>query len=417
MAVAVSAAPAQADTIGTQTSLILQSNRVVWGLEFNFAMSVSIDATEGTWFIEAGSPTTGTIDLCGGQLPAQTSCFMPPSALPPGEYNLIAIYNGTENFGRSASGLVPLTVIAQQPTSTSLSLLPSTVTFGHEDSEVLQVLATGDTGNPAFGTFTVLLGTAPLSPECTNVPLFNGGNSCRLTASQLQPGTYQLTARFDGSQNFATSTSAPQTLTVVPQQPTTTSLTLSPASVDFGNEQTETLTVTITPATGGTPTGTVTVKAGSTPLCTVTLANATGRCTLTASQLPPGSYPLTATYSGDNTYATSVDTTRTLTVAKEPTTTSLALSADTIAVGAEQAELFTVLVTPATGGIPTGNVTVKAGATALCTIILANGTGNCTLTSTQLARGSYQITATYNGDTTYRSSTSSPSQTLTVTRR
>ena len=46
------------------------------------------------------------------------------------------------------------------------------------------------------------------------------GNSCRLTASQLQPGTYQLTARFDGSRDFASSTSAPQTLTVkVPVRP------------------------------------------------------------------------------------------------------------------------------------------------------------------------------------------------------
>ena len=59
---------------------------------------------------------------------------------------------------------------------------------------------------------------------------------------------------------------------------------------------------------------------------------------------------------------------------------------------------------------------MKAGATAVCTIILTNGTDNCTLTPRQLARGSYQITATYNGDTTYAKSTSPP-QTLTVTRR
>ena len=417
MAAAMTAGPAKADTIGTTTSLTLQSNRVVAGLESNFAMSVDVNATEGSWFIEAGSPTTGTIGLCGGQLPAQTSCAMQPGALPPGNYNLLAIYNGTENFSSSASGLEPLTVVAQQPTSTSLSLSPSTVVFGHEDSEVLQVLASGDTGNPVQGTVTVLLGSAPLSPQCTSMPVLSGGNSCGLTASELQPGTYQLTGRFDGSQNFASSTSPPQTLTVVPQQPTTTSLTLSAPSVPFGNEQTETLTATVTPATSGTPTGKVTVKAGATALCTITLASATGRCTLTGSQLPPGSYPLTATYSGDDTYATSADTTQTLTVAKEPTTTNLALSADTIAVGGEQAELFTVQASPATSGTPTGNVTVKAGATAVCTIILANGTGNCTLTSRQLARGSYQVTATYNGDTTYASSTSSPPQTLTVTRR
>jgi hypothetical protein len=417
MAAAITAGSAKADTSGTTTSLTLQSNRVVAGLESNFSMSVDVNATEGFWSIEAGSPATGTIGLCGGNLPAETSCNMPFNALPPGNYNLIAIYNGTENFGPSASGLEPLTVIAQQPTSTSLTLSPATVIFGHEDAAALQVLATGDTGNPAPGTGTVLLNSAPLDTQCTNIPLFSGGNFCRLGASELQPGTYQLTAQFDGSQNFASSTSLPQMLTVLPQVSTTTSLKLSAPSVPFGNEQTETLTATVTPATSGTPTGNVTVKAGSTTLCTIPLANATGTCTLTGSQLPPGSYPLTATYSGDDTYAASADTTPTLIVAKEPTTTNLALSADTIAVGGEQAELFTVQLTPATSGTPTGNVTVKAGATAVCTIILANGTGNCTLTSRQLARGTYQVTAVYNGDTTFASSTSSPPQTLTVTRR
>jgi hypothetical protein len=53
----------------------------------------------------------------------------------------------------------------------------------------------------------------------------------------------------------------------------------------------------------------------------------------------------------------------------------------------------------------------------VCTIILANGTGNCTLTPTQLRRGTYQITATYNGDPTYAVSTSTPPQTLNVVAR
>jgi hypothetical protein len=164
VAVAMTASPAMADREGTTTTLTLPSHRVVLGLESNFAMSVEISAPEGTWAIEAGSPSTGIVILCGDQPISHTSCFMPPNALPPGNYNLIAIYNGDENFDFSASGLEPLTVIAQQPTSTSLSLSASTVVFGHEDSEVLQVFANGDTGNPAEGFATVLLGSEPLSP-------------------------------------------------------------------------------------------------------------------------------------------------------------------------------------------------------------------------------------------------------------
>ena len=413
----MTASPARADTDPTTTTLTLASNRVVFGFEGSFQMLVGVNAFDGSWSITAGSPATGSIPLCGGDVSSGTSCFMPAGALPPGNYNLVAVYSGSENSSPSASSLVPLTVIAQQPTVTSLRLSSDTVIASHEDSEELDFQVTGDTGNAAQGPVTVLAGSTPLS-QCTNIGVdIFGDGSCNLTASELPSGTYQLTARFDGSQNFAGSTSAPQTLTVVAQQSTTTNLTLSAPSVPFANEQTETLTATVTPATSGTPTGTVTVKAGSTTLCTIALASATGKCTLTASQLPPGSYPLTATYSGDDIYTTSADTAQTLTVAKEPTTTDLALSADTIAVGSEQAELFTVQVTPATSGTPAGNVTVKAGATAVCTIILANGTGDCSLTPRQLARGSYQITATYNGNTTYAKSTSSPPQTLTVTRR
>jgi Bacterial Ig-like domain (group 3) len=412
----MTASPARADTDPTSTTLTLASHRVVFGFEGSFTMQVGVNAFDGSWSITAGSPATGSIPLCGGDVSSGTSCTMPAGALPPGNYNLVAVYSGSENSSPSASGLEPLTVIAQQPTATSLtlSLSPSTVIVGHEDSEDLEFQVAGDTGNAARGLVTVLAGSTPLS-QCTNIGVdVFGDGFCSLTASELPPGTYQLTARFDGSQNFAGSTSAPQTLTVAAQQSTTTSLTLSAASVPFANEQTETLTATVTPATSGTPTGTVTVTSGTTPVCTITLAGGTGKCTLTGSQLAIGSYPLTATYNGDNTDATSADTTQTLTVAKEPTTTNLTLSADTIAHGSEQAELFTVQVAPATSGTPTGNVTVKAGATAVCTIILAIGTGNCTLTSKQLKRGTYQITATYNGDTTYAVSTSTPPQTLNV---
>jgi hypothetical protein len=148
----------------------------------------------------------------------------------------------------------------------------------------------------------------------------------------------------------------------------------------------------------------------------MSLTNGTGTCSLMANQLPLGSYPLTATYSGSDAFLTSADTSQTLNVVKEPTTTSLTLSAGTISVGAEQTERFTVQVRPTISGTPTGNVTVKANGTALSTVTLVNGTGSFTLASRQLARSTYQITAVYNGDNTYASSTLSPPQTLVVTR-
>jgi len=106
-------------------------------------------------------------------------------------------------------------------------------------------------------------------------------------------------------------------------------------------------------------------------------------------------------------------TSQTLVVAKEPTTTVLTMSADTIAVGAEDAQVFSVEVDPATRGTATGNVTVKAGAVAICTISLATNVG-CSPKPSLFKVGTYQITAAYNGDSTYAASTSTPAQTLTV---
>jgi Big-like domain-containing protein len=59
-------------------------------------------------------------------------------------------------------------------------------------------------------------------------------------------------------------------------------------------------------------------------------------------------------------------------------------------------------------------VTVKAGTLAVCTIILVNAAGNCSLTPQQLAVGEYQITATYNSDATHARSVSSPPQIVSV---
>jgi hypothetical protein len=420
---AMTASPARADTAGTETSLSVERSLVFSGLEDYDQFSVSVGGGNGFPTGPFGvTADGGRTFLCGGTVvDGAGSCYLTSSQLPPGGYFLSALFLGDENSGASSSSPVGLTVLAQQPTTTTLALSAPTVIFGQEQAEQLTVdVRPVFTGIPA-GTVTITAGSATV---CTIN--FNLDDSCALDAAQLPAGSYQLTATYGGgpiidperNATLAGSVSTAQTLTVVDPQPTTTTLALSAPSVPLGGEQAETLTATVTPATSGTPTGTVTVKSGATQVCTITLAQGTGNCTLTGSQLPTGSYPLTATYNGDGTYTASSDASQTLTVTKEPTTTDLALSADTIALGKEQAELFTVQVLPAASGTPTGTVTVKegtkAGAVALCTIVLGNGTGSCSLTASQLKVGAYQVFATYNGDATYVVSTSTPPRTLNV---
>jgi hypothetical protein len=92
-------------------------------------------------------------------------------------------------------------------------------------------------------------------------------------------------------------------------------------------------------------------------------------------------------------------------VTETTSATALAVSAPSVTDGDEQDEQFTVTVSGA-GGTPTGTVTVFAGATTVCTIVLAEGTGNCAPTADEFPVGPVTLTASYSGDDTFDSSAS-----------
>jgi hypothetical protein len=97
---------------------------------------------------------------------------------------------------------------------------------------------------------------------------------------------------------------------------TGTALTLSAATVTYGNEQTEHLSVTVTPQyPGPAPAGTVTVKESTTTLCTITLSSGKGSCSLSAKQLRPGTYHVAAYYAGSANFRPSTSAQKTLTIA------------------------------------------------------------------------------------------------------
>jgi hypothetical protein len=414
----VSASPALADKDGSTTSLSLQSGTAFAGALDRDVMTVGVSAGNPSGSFEV---LGGGQSLCSGFINGVATCTMTARALPPGTYTFRANYSGNEDTFPSFSDAVTLSVLLQ-PSTTSLHISDpsgSTVSgdprlvFGDEQGYSFDAIVfpnvEGTPGGSVTITDTTSSGTFTLCSGTLNS--FGELASCFLGASTLPVGTNQITATYFSDGIYAGSTTS-RTVTVVPVQSTTTTLTLSSPSVPFASEQTEVLTARVTNAGGGTPTGTVTISAGSTQICGFTLSGGTGHCSPSASLLRPGSYPLTATYHGDVTDTPSSDTSKTLVVAKEPTTTVLTESADVIAFGSEDAELFTVEVVPAVNGTPTGNVTVKNGRVAVCTIVLAAGNG-CFLRPTQLKVGSYQITATYNGDSTYAASTS-PAQPVTV---
>jgi hypothetical protein len=259
----------------------------------------------------------------------------------------------------------------------------------------------GETGG-AWGTAKEVPGSAAL----------NAGGIATVNSVSCVPAGYCAAGGYYASSLTSWQAFVDETTKQVPPSPTSTSISLSAATVTYGHEQAEHVSVTVT-SQHGVPGGKVTVKSGTATVCTITLASGKGSCTLTATKLPAGTQHLTASYGGSAAFAGSVSAAKTLTVAKASTKTTLSLSAATVTFGHEQAEHLTVTVAPQFSGTPGGKVTIKTGTITVCTITLASGKGKCTLTARQLSRGTHTLIAAYPASSDFTGSASAK-KTLTV---
>jgi hypothetical protein len=195
---------------------------------------------------------------------------------------------------------------------------------------------------------------------------------------------------------------------------TTTAASTSKASVALGSETGTKFTAKVTTTGTGTPSGHVTFTAtgaASASLCSaVALSGGSASCTLTTgSELSKaGSYVIHAAYTpGTGAFAASTGTVGETVTSPPPTptTTKVATSKPSIALGSETGTKFTATVT-ATGTVkPAGHVTFTAtGPTSasLCSAVTtASGVATCTLSSgSQLSKaGAYLIHAAFTPST------------------
>jgi hypothetical protein len=337
---------------------------------------------------ESGLPgaATGTVTMASGgstlcviALPG-TTCST-SSNLTGGTYPITATYSGDGTYATSTA-TTTLTV-STAPTSFTASASPSSVPFGSTSTLVASGLPVNSTGTVTFASGGSTLCVAALP-----------GTSCT-TSATLAGGTYPITATYSGDADDASST-ATTALTVTPAS-TSFTASATPSSVSFGTSA----TLAATGLPGGA-TGTVTFASGGSPLCTASLPTTT--CS-TSTSLAAAIYPITATYSGDASYAGSTATT-TVTVTAVGTSFTASATPASVSVGTS--------ATLADSGLPgagTGTVTFTSGLLTLCTAPLP-ATTSCT-TSTTLAAGTYPVTATYTGDTNYMGSTATTSLTVT----
>jgi hypothetical protein len=298
-------------------------------------------------------------------------------------------------------------------TTTTLSLNPAPV------GGILQ-----GAGNPVVSapiTFTATVTTSGSGTPTGSVTFMDGSmnlgsgtlasGSASLNNVVLNGGTHSLTAVYGGDSNFPGSTSTPTAVLVTLNDPNTTAATATPNSGAYGSLVMLSAIVTAT-SNPSAPTGTVTFSVGSTTLGTASLT-ATGSTTSSASLqttfIPTGSNTITASYNGDATYGFSNGTTS-ATISKASTSTGLALSSATVDAGSTVT--FTATVPqPGGGAAPSGTVTFLNGSTVIGSGALSNGTATLSLVAGggPLMAGTYNVTASYPGDTNYTSSVSSPS--------
>jgi hypothetical protein len=398
------------NSAATTTALGASPPAISVGQSVTFTATVSVTAP-------GAGPATGNVQffvdntvtpVATSPLGTNGTATYTTSTLTAGTHNVSATYVPTAN---SLGGRNFLTSSSQ---TVSESVGPATPTV---------VLTPPPNPNPAgFGSPVTI--SATVTPPAVNgiaptgfVQFFDngiqiGGNviiptgsttgpvSVSTTTTALPQGSDVLTAFYSGDSSYNSGTSAPVTETVQGAVPTTTAVTATPPSPTTTG-QSVTLNATVTHPGTTPPTGTVTFQDGGTVLQTVPIS-AAGTASFTVVSPTAGSHTYSANYSGDSLYSPS-SAALVQVVQAAQTTITLSTSGTPAMVGRPVTFAVAVApVSPATG-TPTGTVTFFDNGTAIGTATLNNGTA--TFTTSSLARGNHSITASYNGDPNFLTST------------
>lgn len=261
------------------------------------------------------------------------------------------------------------------------------------------------------------------------VPITGGTGTANWNG--LPGGTYSVTARYGGDTSYAASTSAPIQVTITPENSITTlsvndynALTNSP--VGTGNIPYGSFVVADAQIAGkneptntqGQATGTVTFLNGTVQVG----SGAVGRGNQASwpannagyTALAPGSYSLSADYSGDASFNPSSSAAVPFTVAKGITTVAASASPASIS-GTQSATVTVTFSTPENlGSIPAGRVTLTANGSMVGSIssfsqsVSGSGsaatwvlTGHASVYAGSLVAGTNVVNVGYSGDANY----------------
>ena len=424
------------------------------------------DVTKGNSFLPTGVgtnsvPCTAASLNCSNQLAAETNGVL----VVPGNSSTEA-YTVSTGYDL-VTGLGSVNIANLVKNWSSVSSLASTTTLTATVNGQAVTSITGIThGTPVSVTSSVAAGqgitgtpSGQVALLATPNPTANAGPSLGFdvltldstgnatdTGAVLPGGQYNLTAHYQGDGTFGSSDSTPPISVSISAEPSKTIISIpvfdpttgretgnAPASlvygspyiarIDVGNAQAALsfppLPLCTPPAC---PTGTITWTdslngAPAVPLDGGTFAlNTSGYTEDQPIQLSGGSYVLSASYSGDGSFAKS-SSTYTLTITPAPTTNALVVDTGLPVAGQPFNVSVNGVAQTQTGAAPTGTVTFFDGTTQLGSAVPITGTAglngaapsfaaNATLTSNN--PGNRTLTAKYSGDANYAASSSVP---------
>jgi uncharacterized repeat protein (TIGR03803 family) len=382
------AAPSSGPTLGSD------------GAFYGFTTSGGGPSQEGTFYRFIGNSQAATFDTSWDfcqqvQVGNCTDVVQPSVQLVQGSDGNFYASDDTSYASGAPNGSAFFKMVSASALPAPITLTPSSGSVGVGTMFTLGysvVNATSDTMKQCLasssGSFTgwsgVLTASTSKQTATLTAPETTGVYSLALTCGGIESG-------------FATLT--------VTGKASSTALQASPNPASVG--QSVTLKATVT-GSGTTPTGSVTFASGSTVIGTAKLSAGTASYAASTAALPPGTYPVSASYSGDATYSASASPGSSVTLNVAPTTTALTASPTTVTPPGT-VSLQATVKRSASGatGTPTGSVSFYYLTNMLGTATLnGSGAASFSASSSGIAAGKYAVTAKYNGDTADAASTS-----------
>ena len=307
-----------------------------------------------------------------------------------GAHALVATYAGdTNNTGSASSSMAFNVQLAATTTVLSAAPNPAAVL----SAVTLKAVVAGNGGMPTgkvtFAADGTTIGTATV----------DGTGTATLTYSTLAVGTHALTATYGGDVNDGVSTSSAVSEVVDP----IATVTALSSSSSGGAPPQVVLVAVVVAVSGPPPAGTVTFMNGATKIGQATL-NASGAASYTPN-LAPGTYSITAVYSGDADHSPS--TSAPVTVTTATSVFSLKVTPPTLTLKTGQNGTLTVSLASVGGGTDTiglGCGSLPAGVNchfaSSSVVLAANGTKSVSLTidaNSPLSGGTTAANRTENG--------------------